>query len=131
MLNSLTFEHLSITSLSRAKRWHGSRENITRTIPGYGMLGWSLSDWMTATLGELGEASNKIKKLNRVRDGMIGNKEGETEASLRADLAGELADVAIYLDLMAQAAGIDLGTEIVAKFNETSAKHNFPERLVG
>ncbi len=35
---------------------------------------WSLSDWMTATLGELGEAANVVKKLNRHRDGMPGNK---------------------------------------------------------
>jgi len=27
---------------------------------------WSTSDWMTATLGELGEAANIVKKLNRV-----------------------------------------------------------------
>jgi hypothetical protein len=31
---------------------------------------WSLSDWFTATLGELGEAANVAKKLNRVRDGI-------------------------------------------------------------
>lgn len=36
---------------------------------------WSLSDWMTATLGELGEAANVAKKLNRVRDGIPGNSE--------------------------------------------------------
>ena len=40
---------------------------------------WSLSDWMTAILGELGEAANIAKKLNRVRDGISGNKETEQE----------------------------------------------------
>lgn len=46
---------------------------------------WSLSDWFTATLGELGEAANVAKKLNRVRDGIPGNK--ETEAELRSPSA--------------------------------------------
>ena len=40
---------------------------------------WSLSDWFTATLGELGEAANIAKKLNRVRDGIPGNKETPEE----------------------------------------------------
>ena len=32
---------------------------------------WSLSDWMTATMGELGEVAN------RVHDGIPGNKHTE------------------------------------------------------
>lgn len=28
---------------------------------------WSLSDWMTALTGEVGEAANIVKKLNRHR----------------------------------------------------------------
>ena len=81
---------------------------------------WSLSDWMTATLGELGEAANVAKKLNRVRDGIPGND--KTEAELRAQLADEIADTFIYLDLMAQREGIDLATAVQAKFDRTSAK---------
>lgn len=67
---------------------------------------WSLSDWMTALVGEVGEAANIVKKLNRIRDGIPGNTESET--SLYLNLYKELADVAIYLDLFAQALGIDL-----------------------
>lgn len=81
---------------------------------------WSLSDWMTATLGELGEAANIAKKLNRVRDGIPGNT--ESEAELRAKLRDEIADTFIYLDLMAQAAGFDLGTAVLSKFDRTSHK---------
>ena len=55
---------------------------------------WSLSDWMTAIMGELGEAANIAKKLNRVRDGIPGNK--ETPDELRLKLSRELADVFIY-----------------------------------
>ena len=81
---------------------------------------WSLSDWMTATAGELGEAANIIKKLNRVRDGIPGNN--ETPEQLQGMLADEIADVAIYLDLLAQAAGFDLDTIRERKFQKTSAK---------
>jgi NTP pyrophosphatase (non-canonical NTP hydrolase) len=75
---------------------------------------------MTATTGELGEAANLVKKLNRVRDGIPGN--AESPEQLHLQLADELADVAIYLDLMAQAAGFDLETIREAKFARTSRK---------
>lgn len=88
---------------------------------------WSLSDWMTALVGEVGEAANKIKKLNRIRDGVPGNSQDETEASLRADLADELSDAMIYLDLIIQAAGFDPETVRDAKFAKTSAKIGYVE----
>ncbi len=101
-----------------------SAENFTRCTAENGfnhpLSGWSLSDWMVATLGELGEASNVLKKLNRVRDGIPGN--AETPDELRAALADELADTFIYLDLLCQAAGIDLPNAVRAKFDRTSRK---------
>ena len=81
---------------------------------------WSLSDWFTAVLGELGEAANVAKKLNRVRDGIPGNKATETE--LREALKSELADTFIYLDLTAQAAGFRLGDVIQEVFDRKSAE---------
>jgi NTP pyrophosphatase (non-canonical NTP hydrolase) len=89
---------------------------------------WTLSDWMTATMGELGEAANIVKKLNRVRDGIPGNT--ETLHELRAKLADELADTLIYLDLMAQAAGFDLEAIRDAKFNKTSRKIGYVEEAL-
>lgn len=86
---------------------------------------WSLSDWMTATAGELGEAANIIKKLNRVRDGIPGNT--VEPAQLKAQLADELADVIIYLDLMTQAAGFDLTKIRDSKFARTSQKIGYVE----
>jgi len=86
---------------------------------------WSLSDWLTATAGELGEAANIIKKLNRVRDGIPGNS--ETPEQLKEKLADEIADVAIYLDLLAQAAGFDLETIRDAKFEKTSRKIGYKD----
>jgi NTP pyrophosphatase (non-canonical NTP hydrolase) len=115
--NGLSFAELRHVSLQRCVRWH----------PG-GIGEWSLSDWFTATMGELGEAANVAKKLNRIRDGMVGNGDA-TEEKLRADLADEIADVAIYLDILAASEGIDLGAAIARKFNATSEKVGFPERL--
>ena len=111
-----SMNHFSRTNLKRALRWHPQ-----------GLASWSLSDWFTALAGEMGEAGNVIKKLNRVRDGIIGNK--ETPEALRTQLADELADVYIYLDLLAQTAGIDFPEASVRKFNATSVKNNLPEML--
>jgi NTP pyrophosphatase (non-canonical NTP hydrolase) len=84
------------------------------------LASWTMSDWMTAALGELGEAANVVKKLNRARDGIIGNS--ESPELLTVMLKDELADTFIYLDLMAQAAGFDLEDVVRDKFNRTSHK---------
>lgn len=88
---------------------------------------WSLSDWMTALLGELGEAANVAKKLNRVRDGIRGNK--ETEAQLREKLGRELADTFVYLDLTFQRLGLDLSEVVAAVFNAKSEQIGSPVRV--
>lgn len=116
MIGWLTFAELREVNRSRCARWH----------PG-GIYDWSLSDWGVATAGELGEALNVVKKLNRVRDGLRGND--VDEEALRAQLGDEIADTAIYLDLLAERAGIDLADAIARKFNRTSEKNGFPERL--
>lgn len=94
---------------------------------GHRLNDWSLSDWFTATMGELGEAANVAKKLNRVRDGIVGNKENPPE--LRSRLADELADTFIYLDLLVQSAGFDLGAVVIRKFNDKSAEIGYPVML--
>lgn len=95
---TLTFRQLRTINATRCLRWHKT-----------GLDEWSLADWVVATGGEVGEALNVIKKLNRDRDGQPGNTRTRTE--LLADLGDELADVVIYLDtvLSSQEAG-DLGT---------------------
>lgn len=73
--------------------------------------------------GEVGEALNIIKKIERERHGWRGSR-----ATLE-DLADELADVVICADLAALAVGIDLTAAIVRKFNATSEKVGLPQRL--
>ena len=80
-----------------------------------------------ATMGELGEAANVAKKLNRVRDGIPGNSESPDE--LQAKLAEELADTFIYLDLIAQSQGINLEEAVIEKFNKTSEKIGYRNTL--
>ena len=110
-------KEFSRINAARCNRWH----------PG---LSWSLSDWATATAGELGEACNVIKKLNRLRDGVVGNTSKDKDREyLLACLAHELADTFTYLDLLATAAGIDLQACVTRKFNDVSIKHGFPERV--
>ena len=88
---------------------------------------WSLSDWMTALMGELGEAANVAKKLNRIRDGIPGNT--ETEAELRVKLARELADTFIYLDLTFQRLGMDFSDTVAVVFNAKSEQIGSPVRV--
>jgi NTP pyrophosphatase (non-canonical NTP hydrolase) len=85
---------------------------------------WSDSDWITAIAGEVGEAANVVKKLNRVRDGIRGNKESETE--LRAKLMKELGDVFVYLDLFCQKLGTTTADVAVNVFNSKSAEIGYP-----
>lgn len=90
------------------------------------LASWSLSDWTTATLGELGEAANIVKKLKCLQDGFKVIS-GQDEATLREALADELADMMIYLDLLAQAAGFDPELIRDVKFAKTSAKIGYVE----
>jgi NTP pyrophosphatase (non-canonical NTP hydrolase) len=86
---------------------------------------WSSSDWMVAVLGELGEASNVLKKLNRVRDGIPGNK--ETPEQLSTKLACELADTYIYLDLLCQSLNIDLTEAVAGVFDAKSRQIGYQD----
>lgn len=74
--------------------------------------------------GEVGEACNVIKKIERERLGINGSRDTV------AHLAEELADVVICADLIAMHEGIDLlGTAVPAKFNATSEKVGLKTRL--
>lgn len=74
--------------------------------------------------GEVGEACNVIKKLERERLGIKGSRDTV------AHLAEELADVVICADLIAMHEGIDLlGEAVPAKFNATSEKVGLKTRL--
>ncbi|MCS3725476.1 MazG-like family protein [Bradyrhizobium betae] len=80
---------------------------------------------MTALAGEVGEAANVVKKLNRYRDGVVGNK--ETYDELHVKLRRELGDVGVYLDLMLQRCGCTLEEAMREVFNSKSGEIGYPK----
>lgn len=90
---------------------------------------WTPAQWLQAVVGELGEYANIRKKFDR----------GDlTVEEFTVMAAKELADVQIYLDILAQrcldvveaggmvslvhASGVDLGVATIEKFNEVSER---------
>src|SRR5215469_18191584 len=116
MIRMTTFKEFSAANRKRCEHKKGF---------GHHLHSWSSSDWLTAIMGELGEAANIVKKLNRVRDNIKGNK--ETEPELRLKLRRELADVFIYLDLTFQSLGYDLNEAVTEVFNDKSIEIGYPE----
>jgi len=66
--------------------------------------------------GEVGEALNELKKLERERMDLPGSRTGKDAIGM------ELADVLICVDLIAASLGLDMDWYVAAKFNSTSAK---------
>ncbi len=113
----LKFDDLRIANLARIPLIKNGRGELAHNEDG---SDWSLSDWCNATLGELGEAANIIKKIRR---GDV------TLEEVRPALAKELADVACYLDILAFRAGVDLGEAVITKFNEISERVGVPIKI--
>ncbi len=119
----LTFELFAVINKSRGERWHD------------GNLGnWTVSDWLMAMAGEAGEACNAGKKLRRIEEKISNISEDPyrqlTDVEQAMDkIAEELADTVIYCDLAATRIGRPLIAAIIKKFNATSERYQFPERL--
>lgn len=114
----LTFKEFSEANRTRSESPQGFNHPLNV---------WSTSDWFLAMVGELGEAANIAKKLNRVRDGIPGNK--ETPDELRAKLRKEMGDVFIYLDLTAQSLGFNISDAAVEVFNAKSVEIGYSIRV--
>lgn len=115
----LTFAMFSATNRERCEAKSGFNHPLH---------GWSMSDWFTALIGEVGEAANVAKKLNRTRDRIPGNKDGDE--ALRAKLRKELGDVYVYLDLLAQSLGFCIGDAAVEVFDAKSEEIGFAKAMV-
>ncbi|HUU24801.1 MAG TPA: MazG-like family protein [Methyloceanibacter sp.] len=118
----LTFRQVTEANVVRCDRWHDG-----------GLNDWSVSRWALAMAGEAGEVCNAVKKLNRIEDGISSISDPDRQLSTRqesvAKIGEELADTFLYLNLLAARLGIDLQDEVIAKFNATSERYGFPERL--
>jgi NTP pyrophosphatase (non-canonical NTP hydrolase) len=109
-MNHLTLNDLRFANYTRQQEWDPDNQ-ITLSYRGNELA------------GEVGEACNVIKKLERERLGIRGSR------ATKEQLAEELADVVICVDLLAAALGIPLGDAVRAKFNATSEKYGLATRI--
>ena len=116
--NGLTFNALRSANKARLPQFKNSKGEPAHSQPDGS--DWALSTWCNAVLGELGEAANLIKKIER---GDI------TLNEAREALGKEFADVVTYLDILAFRAGVDLGRTTMDKFNEVSVRIGSTIRL--
>lgn len=109
--DGLTFNTLRQANVARLPEFKNRHGEPAHSQPDGG--DWSDAQWLQAVVGELGEYANLRKKLDR------GDISGE---DAKRALADELADVMIYLDILAFRLGIDLGAAVMEKWNRTSER---------
>ena len=109
--DGLTFNTLREGNRARLPGFRNARGEIVHKKPDGS--DWSLSQWMNALTGEVGEAANIIKKIER---GDFSLDEA------REILSYEFADIVTYLDILAANAGVDLGRATMEKFNLVSER---------
>ena len=107
-MGNLTFAEFSAMNRERCHQWMGSGDTLHHHVIGLA--------------GEVGELCNEVKKVDRAARGVPGGKSD-------GDVAGEIADVLIYLDLVAMHLDVDLEAAVVKKFNATSVKHGFLQQI--
>ena len=110
-MNILTFAQLRDANIRRLPQFKNKHGQIAHSKPDGS--DWTPAQWLQAVIGELGEYANIRKKYER---GDLGNSEFSNEA------ADELADVLIYLDILAFQLNIDLGAAVIDKFNRVSKR---------
>lgn len=107
----LTFDTLRAATVARLPQFKNKHGKPAHTETDGS--DWSDAQWLECVVGELGEYANFHKKFVR---GDI------TEEEFKVVAAKELADVQIYLDLLAFRIGVDLGRATIDKFNEVSKR---------
>lgn len=113
--NGLTFRTLRAANLKRLPLFRDAHGRLSHSKPDGS--DWPPASWLQAVIGELGEYANLRKKVER----------GDlTLDEARPLLADELADVVIYLDILASQLGVDLGEAVMSKWNRTSEKVGAP-----
>lgn len=93
-----------------------------RRVEGYSPEWWGVVLSMHA-----GKLCDVVKKLNRCRDNLCGNR--VSEAELREELKSRIARLATLLTQFAAAQGLDVAECARVKFNAVSERLGFPERL--
>lgn len=110
---------LRYANVSRVPRFgHGDIHDDPETTGA-----WSPMKWGCAAAGEMGELCNLLKKYERQLPSDPKSDE------LISSIAEEIADVIIYLDLLAELFGFDLPRVIAQKFNRVSHRYGHPEMV--
>lgn len=102
--DGVTFNTLRDANRNRQKEWPGNEQA-------------DVAFRALEVAGEAGELCEKVKKLLRAQRGIAGST-----ASVN-DIAAEMGDLMVSLDLLADALDIDLGEATRNKFNLTSKKY--------
>ena len=110
-LKSLDFRVLRAANLARLPQFKNKHGDLAHSASDGS--DWSPAQWLQAVTGELGEYANIRKKYER---GDFGEEEFFGFAK------EELADVVIYLDILAYQLGVDLGGAVIDKFNRVSKR---------
>lgn len=119
-MNGLSFLQLRAANQARLPQFRNAQGQLSHTAQDV----WSPADWMVATLGELGEAANIMKKIRR------GDfAPGPELVEAKKKLGKEFADFITYADIMAMELDIDLGQAVQDKLNEISERVKSNVRL--
>src|SRR5262249_39001255 len=115
----LTFDALRNANRARIPLFKNKQGQPAHTDPDGS--DWKLTQWVNACAGELGELSELVLLAAMTKSlGQLGNLAKKVERGdfpptqeagdfLDREFRGELADVLIYLDILAFRLGIDLG----------------------
>lgn len=109
--NGLTFNTLRGANIARLPQFKDAKGRKAHSKDDGS--DWSPGEWICAVTGELGELANLIKKVKR----------GDlTMEEARTAISKEIADVVIYLDILALQCGVHMGAAVIDKFNEVSKR---------
>jgi hypothetical protein len=123
----LSFEDLRFANVQRNKEWDPNNQ-LTASFRGLELSG-ELGEMIEKAFALIecaivvGKITNIVKKIERERIGLKGSRVS------MLDLADELADAQICLDLTAMQYSIDLGEATRRKFNATSDKVGLKTKL--
>jgi NTP pyrophosphatase (non-canonical NTP hydrolase) len=90
---------------------------------------WTPAEWLDAAMGELGELASELKSARRGDYGpeakaVLRDRQPASDMpkNVKRQIAKEVADVVIYLDLFCKQFDIDMGAAVQDKFNEVSER---------
>lgn len=119
MTDGLTFNTLRQGNRLRLPEFKNERGALAHEKPDGS--DWKLSAWSNAVGGELGEMAEALIAFGHVANRIKKIERGDMLLEqVRSALADEIADIVIYLDLLAYRAEIDLGQATMAKWNRKS-----------